>query len=233
MDSLNRAKQFITRKASKLALAIVPLAALAVVTPAKASVILDPGQGDVCNTVGLSGSSCTVIQAGTVGGNSGLNWLQLSGQGSGIFTSGSYMLNFSQSGGSANDAVFPGGNVPVSWDFVVSSSGSAAINWTVFFQVGLQTGPSTFDYEDYTLSGSASPGTTVIGSNFIPFSDSGDVVFYKIAVDLSSSSPFTADVPAGSSADLNPIPTAPEPASLWLAAAGGGALLLLGRKKRA
>jgi hypothetical protein len=224
MDSLERAKQFLAGKASKLAMAALPLAALAVTVPAKAGTILDTTQ---CYTYSQSGGSCATVQAGPTGGNSQANWIQLYGQGSAFGSSGSYSLEFSPSGGYASGS-FTASSIPVSWDFFVYSSGTQ-VNYELIFAF------QELNYYTYDMSGSttgSSGGTEVTGSNFINVPSGGNATGWNIDLSFYSSSPFSVVVPSGSTADINPASATPEPATLLMTAAGG-ALLLLRRKKRA
>jgi hypothetical protein len=228
MDSLERAKRFLAGKASRLAIAAVPLAALAVSVPAKAGAILDTTQ---CYATGLSGGYCTIIQAGPTGGNVQANWLQLYGQGAAYNASGSFALDFQPASGGFASGSFTASSIPVSWDFDVFSSGSQ-VNWNVYYE---------FDENDYSniysvsQSGSttgSNSGTEVTGSASLAVPSGGSVNGYDIDVSFNSLSPFSVTIPSGSTADFNPASSVPEPATLLMTAAGG-VMLLLGRKKRA
>ncbi len=236
MDLLNQAKQFIARKASKLAMVAVPLAVLAMAVPAKAAsigAVLDPNGTDTCTEFGSAGS-CTVVVAGATGGDSALNWLQMFGQATASNGSGSGSFNLSistQSGGvSSNGGILPMGLIPVSWNF--TTSGSSAINWDV--NEGLSVGGTFYSF---FASGSTTPGVMVTGNGVIMVSSGGAVTassggsVYNIELDFTSDSAFSVTIPEGSTADLNNV-TAPEPASVLMMMAGGGALLLLRRRKR-
>src|SRR5580704_17780256 len=130
MNSLERAKRFLAEKASRLAIAVVPLAAVAVsAVPAKAGVILQAGGPDCfvttgtgnCNTVDFGGSS-NILE--------GLALVSSGGASSSSFvnsTVGNEIVF------SASDGVSSGGSlttptvVPVSWDFDLISANDPSI----------------------------------------------------------------------------------------------------------
>src|SRR5262249_39091216 len=114
LTSLEKAKQFLAQKASRLALTAVPLAALALTPPAKANVIFDSGGGSgggcfVSTPVGGSGG-CGTFEQNPTGGNSQANWIALAGFG--IAPSGG-VIRIGVSGGSTNSGSISG-SIPVS-----------------------------------------------------------------------------------------------------------------------
>lgn len=227
MDLLHCAKSSVRDKVPRLTAGAVALA-LAFAGPAFGTIVsLDPNQTDACIFTGDAGS-CTVVQAqgGFPGANSNLNWLQLFGSGTSTYdeSQGDYILSFLVTGGSGPTEYLPSGPIPDSWDFIVNSDSASPIYWSVFFQVGFSSG----NYPSTTDTGVAAPGTEVTGFDLITFDGGGNVVYYNITIQLSSSSPFSVEVPDGSTLDLNPVP---EPGSLGLIAAGATALMVR-RKKR-
>lgn len=224
MNSLSRAKHFIAKKASKLALAVVPLAALAVATPAKANVIFDVGSNCGAFFTGGSGS-CFTGSPSASGGNSSAGWVQMFGTG---FTADGNSGGFFASGG-ANGALLAG-SVPVSWDFSVTS-GSGAFFYDVFFDLFFSGGSVGFD-----SSNVASAPTEITGSGSIILPSGGvGIIGYDIGLNTNaanSSFGYTLTVPGGSTLDLNPASGVPEPATLLFTAVGGGMLLMLRRRKK-
>jgi hypothetical protein len=231
VDLLSQAKRLVARKASKLAMVAVPLAVLAVATPAKASAILDPNGTDTCVLGGSGGrtGSCTLVVAGAMGGNTGLNWLQMYGNVS--IGAGSEASLLTLSGVTTNGGFLAAGQIPVSWNF--TNNGPSTVHWVVDDGV---TVAGTF--YDFSTSGDASSGQQVTGNGVINVLTGGDLgsgpdsSAYLMDLDFYTGGVgASVTVPSGMTADLNNQSTTPEPASLWLMA-GGGALLLLKRRKK-
>jgi hypothetical protein len=224
MDLLPCVRSSIQGKAAKLTVAMAVLA-FAFAAPAFGTITyLDPNQTDTCS-VGVGTGSCALVwaDAGAPGGDPNMNWLQLYGTGNSAFVEdgGHYVLSFSASGGSDNSA-FPAGSIPDSWNFTVNSASVSPITWTVSFTMGVSG-----NYQGTTDTGSVAPGTNVTGSDLITFGTGGTVGYYYIGISLSSASPFSVSVPAGSTIDLNPASVSvPEPGSMWLVAAGAACLPL-------
>jgi hypothetical protein len=242
VNSFERARRFIAGKATKLALAVIPIAAITVIAlpPAQASgIILDPGGDDACYLlVGLSGS-CSVSQAGEVGGDPNANWIQVSSPALTPFDGSLAVGVF----GTANGGpAYTGEMIPVSWDFTVDNpddiTDGGAVTW--YLDLGIYgnsgCGSGGVCETDALDSGTAAIGSEVTGTDFIAVTAGGEVDGYTIQLDVTDNAddPFTVTVPLGGTIDLNPqsAPVAPEPASFLLAGAGG-ALLLLRRKKKA
>jgi PEP-CTERM motif len=236
MNSLERAKRFVAEKASRLALTVVPLAALAVsAVPAKAAT-LNPS---TCTAFATSGSaSCSTIQVNPVGQNPQLNWIAFGGSGSAPF-GGS--INFGISGGTADGGSISAGTVPVSWDFFIDPVmvtlkpgplvTSVEVSWSVFFNLNLDN----TSFPSFSMSGSAPLGSEVTGSGLISVSG-GSVNGYTMSLSTSSSLSYSVSVPLLTSVDLNPGTPAgvPEPSTLLLMIPGlAGALILRRRKKTA
>ena len=217
MDLLSQAKEFLARKASKLAMAAVPLAVLAIAPSAKASsVILDPNGNNFCYP--NSSGSCVLSTNGT-GGNAFMNQLILTG--ATVAVDG--FANLSNSGsGTTNGGVIPAGSVPVSWVFQVGGN-SGLVGWSVQFELfGVAN-----DYA-FSRSGSTSGGT-VTGSGSIVIGSSDTINAYDIEVDTNGSGNYSLSAPLTLNSSSS---SAPEPGSLLLMGAGGGALLLLKKRKK-
>lgn len=233
MNSLERARQFLAQKASRLALAIVPLAALAISTPsAKARPITTSGSfasnpGDCFVTGTGAAGSCGTSIAGAVGGNTNLNWIAMFGSGNAVGSGDT--LDFSAD--APGSGTLPAGSVPVAWDFTVNqlTSQDPTVDWNVAFRIVMSTTGSPYSF---TQSGSASTGSVVSGTGSIIIPSGGSLVSFIMDLNTSASGggfPYGINIPGGATLDLNP---APEPASLLLIAPGLGALLFLRRKKR-
>lgn len=216
MDLLSQAKDFLARKASKLAMAAVPLAVLAVATPAKATTLtLDPTMNDKCTA--YTGGTCT-LSTNSTGGSPFLNQLVLTGSTASI---GDY-ANLSNSGSGTASGTLPAGSVPVSWVFDVTGN-TGELTWGVYFSLIYTSGSYVF-----SQNGSTSGGM-VTGSGAITIPMSTAITAYYISVYAQGSSNFTLSAPL----TINSASSAPEPGSLLLMGAGGAALLLLRRKKPA
>jgi hypothetical protein len=238
MNSLERAKRFLAEKTSRLALAVIPLAALAAsAVPAHASVVFNVGSGggngNCSASVSPVGSgSCSSFVQGAIGGNGAANWIAIGGTGSLIYPSGG-SIGFGISGGGASGSLGPG-TIPVSWDFTLNSSSAGTIDWSLYFYVSFYGGGSdSFFLNGFTrLNGTSS--VEVEGTGTIPIGRSGNVDGYGISFFSDSYGSFIAysvDIPMGTSLDLNAGTAAPEPATLLLVP-GAGAVLFLRRKKQ-
>jgi hypothetical protein len=166
LSSLERAKSFMQRRARLIALTAVPLATLVAIAPVKAGTIalplqLDPGSADTCLvTAGGAGSlnggsACTVGQSAPGIKMFGNGTAGLSGSGGGILG-----VNFTLSSGTTNSG-FISGQVPISWDFIISDSTSHNLNWTVTLGATVTgVGAETVFTDTFT---NVTPGT-IIGS---------------------------------------------------------------------
>ena len=229
MNSLQKAKDFLAKKASKLALAAVPLAALAVAPPAHAGGILETNFGcgvNVNTTLGGSGT-CSLQLGGSTGGNSNLNWMQLFG--SATNGSGGLFADFSTSGGAAMGTL-PTGLYPVSWNFMLTSTPPAlGVSWNVFFD--LVVGGTTYSFSQ---SGGATTNQTVTGSGFINVTNAGNLTGFNIQLNTSSNGAnYIVTIPGGGTLDLNPLSGVPEPSTgAFMLTSIGGLALMVRRKKR-
>lgn len=246
MNSLDRAKHFIAQKASRLALAAIPLAALAVsALPARATIIVGAtfNPSTSCVVTGSGSGTCEIYQNSAIGGDSSGNWVALAGSGSQFNRSGG-SLDFSASGSASG--ILPAGTLPVAWDFsinpldvCVSESKASAqtlcalaldsldVNWNVSYQLLLNSGSLSF-----SQSGSGAIGSLVKGSGAITIPTGEDVVGYSIDLDTNADFSYGINIPGNASIDLNPqLTSVPEPSTLLLVP-GAAALLFLRRKKR-
>lgn len=235
MTSLERAKHFLARKASRLALAVVPLAAVTISSSsAKAEAILT---SDAC-TVTTGSGSCGISLSGVSGGNMHLNSAFLSTSGSTVLSVGS-AIDFSGGSPSGGATGSYNGKVPVSWDFdLIEVNAVRVIDWTLTFTLNGSGGGAV---ATFSKSGSASTssggGTAVSGSGNMPTPGASTPIFgYTITLDtttMSGKGSYEINIPVGSTLDLNPDPgSVPEPSTLLLMVPGVGALLLLRRKKQ-
>ena len=135
MSSIERAKSFMQRKARLIALTAVPLASLIAITPAKATGVtplqLDPNGTDTCavsvvNTFGgvlASGSSCNV-------GQSCRNKDVWERHRSRLQRARTLELQCRNQRRHHKWRDSISGQVPISWDFVMSDTAGHNLNWT-------------------------------------------------------------------------------------------------------
>lgn len=232
MNSLERARHFLAQKASRLALAIVPLAALAIATPSAraGSIVATSGSfattPEACHISGTGSSgACTTTSESSVGGDANINWVSMSGTGT---TTGTLAFGDANSG----SGTLPAGTIPVSWLFDVNqiSAQDPMIDWSITFNISIGSGILLF-----SQSGSASTGSVVSGSGLINNPSSTSLSGWSMLLDTApSGGSFTygITIPGRATVDLNPQSSAPEPASLLLIGPGLGALLYLRRRKR-
>ena len=238
MDLLSRARSFAAKKGSRLAAAIVPLAALAVsAIPSHAAAVFGSG---TCNVTGptQSGStlftgSCSVGQQSATGGNSSANWLDLSGNGT-LATTGT--LTFTGTG-SAN-GTFLSGNIPASYDFGVNKAASWSVTVTLTGNAIAATGILSDIVNGlsatYTNTGATTGSQEVTGNGNINMGTGFDVTGYSISLSVTCATTCNITIPSGTSIDLNPViqSSVPEPATLLLVPGAGALLLLAARRKR-
>jgi hypothetical protein len=235
MSSLDRAKQFLQNKTRTLALTVVPFAALIALTPpAKASVLsFNPSTPTLTQTA-PSGSFVTSnlssVALGVLNGVSGV-----AGSGNGTLTngiSGSWNMIFDLAG-SANSGSFVS-PIPVDWLFNFTSS-SGAVSWALSFKLNGSTValiPSP-DAVSGTIFGG--PQQQIAGTALIPVI-AGPITSYDFQLQISTLGTtlgtYTLDIPAGSTLDINPVSSTPEPSAFLLAAPGLALLLVKSRRKQ-
>jgi hypothetical protein len=233
MNSLERAKRFLARKASRLALAVVPLAAVAISSsPAKANAVLT---SDDCSVTVGSGS-CGIELSGTPGGNNHLNSAFLSTSGSTVLSVGG-VVDFSGGSPSGGASGSYNGKVPVAWDFdiVTTTATNRVVAYTITFTLNGSGGAVVASFTTSGSATSSSGGTAVSGTANIPTPGASTPIFgYTITLDTDNGNgkAYGIEIPADSTLDLNPLTSTPEPSTLLLTIPGVGALLLLRRKKR-
>src|SRR5665213_4121278 len=238
MTSLDRAKRFMAAKATKLALTLLPLAALTVsLAPQARATTLTFFSGSCAVLTGTG--TCNNQEASAVGGNSDANWIQVFGS---VAPSQGGDVSIDENG-SASGTLVQGDVIPVSWDFFVGGSGgtaTATVGFAFSFQnntqtqfSGIQVSPGSAAPFSLPITGIAS-GSDVKGSGSILVSGGGSFNHYDISLDVNSAySQFSVSIPVGSTLDLNHAPSTPEPASLALAGSGLLAALFLKRRKKA
>ncbi len=256
MTSLDRAKSFLRGNGKKLALAVVPLAAIAAsAIPASAGTIqtnpfptFAPGTVSVLSQSGnfntmtatSTASSALPVFNGIRGVTDSGHFVQ-SSSGSGAV---GFIVDFSGGGG----GFIPSGglSIPIGWSFTASTSlalksasvGALGSGITWFMIVKLMTtgGTTTTTFPGMTPgSVPGSPGA-VSGTGLAPI-NSGSIQGYDITLEIDWNSTqfgqkLTLDIPASSSIDINPASTVPEPSSLLLFAPGLGFLLLRRFRKK-
>jgi len=257
MNSLDRARRFIGNKATKLAIAIVPLAALTTIAPPAAragSLVFSPSATcAVSDGSPNSGGSCVVSQANTVGGDPNGNWLQLYTPAPiNAFSPQTQqpdpIVELGVSGGGASGTVSSGEMIPISYDFFINRTeeffsaideinATESANWNVSFDIygsgGSCNSGSSLCVTEFYKSGSALIGSEVTGTGFVTIGAGGGTVSsFNINLEVNSESDFSVTIPSGETLDLNPV-AAPEPASVLLAGAGGAFLLFLRKRRRA
>jgi hypothetical protein len=252
LTSLHKAASFLAKKASRLALAIVPLAAVAVATvPAKADSFAFTTSSCVVVASGGSGT-CGVEIVNPVGGDPAGNWLALFGtgvvSGSSVFSdfsssSSSGFLDFSSSG-SATGSISAGANIPVSWLFDIDSSSQSCLcitNTSIYSQSDLVSWTVSFDIQTtdgthpvvpfFSMSGSGTPGSIVSGTGIIQVVTAGSPFQWDLSLNTSSPAAYGITIPGGATLDLN-ANVSPEPSTLFLMAGAVGVLYLKRRKHK-
>jgi hypothetical protein len=235
MSSLDRAKQFLQNKSRTLALTVVPFAALVALAPlAKASVLsFAPGTPTLTQTSAsgsLATSNLSSVALDVLNGVSGV-----AGSGNGTLTngtSGSWTLSFDMAG-SANGGIISA-PIPVDWLFNFTSNVGASLPWSLTLK--LNGSPVTLTPSPDAVSGTIPGfGSQISGTALIPVVE-GPINSYDFLLQINSGFPtvgtFTLDVPAGSTLDINPVSSTPEPSAFFLAAPGLALLLLKSRRKQ-
>lgn len=249
MNLLERAKVFVAAKAAKIALIVVPLAALtAIAVPAKAGAVAGVGFSPAACTVTTGSGTCAESQASATGGDSLANWVQLYSIGS-LTPNGSGTLVVGVNGNAGGSFGGTQPAFPISWDFFINNSGhsvpngfgvnavNGTVHWDLLFQVLTSSGGIYGPISDPSGNDSSSGSTEIKGNTTfsIPFLGN-PVTGYKIQLTTTDSvgDTYTVTIPGGATLDLNPLATTatPEPSSLPFAAFGLLGLLFRRRKKR-
>ena len=234
MSSLDRAKKFLQNKTRTLALTVVPFAALIALTPpAKASALsFDPSTPTLTQTAPsgvFNTSNLSSVALGVLNGVSGV-----AGSGNGTLTngvSGSWTMTFDLSGTANSGSFFA--PIPVDWLFNFTSS-TSSLAWALSLKlngttVALVPSPDA-------VSGVLTTGTQQIaGAALIPVF-AGQINSYDLQLQITTQGAtqgtFTLNIPAGSTLDINPVSSTPEPSAFFLAAPVLGLLLLKSRRKQ-
>jgi hypothetical protein len=235
MSSLDRAKQFLQNKSRTLALTVVPFAALvALAAPSKASVLtFAPGTPTLTQTApsgSLATSNLSAVALDVLNGVSGV-----AGSGNGTLTngiSGSWTLSFDMAG-SANGGIITA-PIPVDWLFNFTSNVGAVLPWSLTLK--LNGSPVTLTPSPDPVSGTIPGfGSQISGTALIPVVE-GPINSYDLLLQINSGFPtvgtFTLGIPAGSTLDINPVSSTPEPSAFFLAAPGLALLLLKSRRRQ-
>lgn len=234
----SRAKQGLAQGARDAALVIVLLTAAvhahattAFGNSAADNVILPTGNF-ACST-NTSGDCSNVTgdaQLPAVNGIAGVSFFTLTGQEVSLPVDGDITTPFVEmsDGGTLNQPLDQ--NVPVSWDFTLSTTGSAEItSWTLFFVLGTSRGTKTYGREEADTG--SGPGT-FSGNDTITLTNGPALTsspFYE-AVLLSVVTSGTGDVVITAPFDVGA--TTPEPATAGTLAAGLGLLAWMSRRRK-
>lgn len=246
MNSLERARKFIAGKSAKLALSVVPLAAIAfsAIPSAQAGAITPITFSSGSCNVGSGSGVCVAAQNANPGTDVNSPWVQVFS--SGAITPDSNKAISLSGGGSATGSTTTGEVIPISWDFFINSGSSSG---SVFYALNIGLGGSGGGFAGTQTT--AAIGSEVTGSTMITIASGGSVDDFSFSLEIFGNGfpsqqpagfssviaepPFSLTIPGGSTLDFNPgvaSPSTPEPASLLLVGAGG-VLLFLKKRKRA
>jgi hypothetical protein len=235
LNLLERAKGYVAAKASKIALTVVPLAALAIsAVPAHATVATGVSFSPSSCFVAQGSGSCTDDQANPVGGNPSANWLELFTTGA-VTPLGEGDQVILSASGSASGLFLTDQNIPVSWNFLIDGPSGGTVNWDILFQVFTNSGSFSVDPGGSADIPSGGPSTVITGSGSL-FVGASTVTGYGIQLTVSDPGfdSYSVTVPGGGTIDFNTNTqsTVPEPSSIALAVSGLLGLLVSRRKKR-
>lgn len=239
MSSLEKARQFAARKLTKLALAVVPLAAMVVSEGSAKATPLTFNPSSSGSFYG--GDFGTFFSSGSTFGSNSItasnpNATAVTIFGSqNIFQSGGGQISYSFGASGTASGVFDDavGPIPYSYDFTLDSQFPAdTLSWILTLN---------FDSTQVVnLSGLRNNGQLsqqFTGSGFIAPTNS-TISSYRFQLTVSLNTPSDSYVniyiPAGTSLDLNFAPTSavPEPGSAVLLVSAAGGILLLRRRKK-
>jgi len=241
VTSIERAKAYLESRARKLALAAVPLAiAAAGVMPAKAGNIqLNVGgsatytaKGAGCCAEGTTASSNLPAYNNLIGAT-------LSGSIT-SFISGSGIDTLTWDYSNTASGVPGVASVPIFWDFILLPATLAdTVSWEL--DVNFNGGAVTNTFSGSGLSGSSS--YEIISSNYATqptvINLPGTLTSYEVILTAafnhgaSESGSDSVNIPGGASIDLNSASVTPEPGTWTLLLTGSGAILWLGRRRKA
>jgi hypothetical protein len=239
VTSLERARAFLSSKAKKTALIILPLAAAAVQAHAGTITFnFASGAGSFSTSGGVvtpasSGLFATLFPTGiSLYGDAVFTVTSSGGVGGGGPCTDACAGFFTFNTGSGT---FPVDSLPVTYDFTLQASNGDPLNWNLNTCI-LTTGFTCNSASGVTPSGG---GVTPIIGNFNVSGLSGQVLqdwYVDLQVDFASNATFntgdtiTLGIPQGSSIDLGPLNQTPEPGTGWLLASAGVAFACFRRK---
>ena len=233
MNSLDRAKAFLKGRGAKLALAVIPLATIAVST-AQAVRQVGPVFGPPASGSGVSYScsGCSFnpnFAITTLPLFNGAQGIRVSGPASFTANSpGDYNL-YLQFSGVVGGGSFGSATMPVDYLFSVDPGNGTFTHWNLEF--GVSETPST--YLSFTTSGAGS------GSQPVDISGTGTITGLLAGQPYAWNINLTLDWTANATgATLNldlplDIGSVPEPASILLVGPGIGLLMLVRRRRKA
>jgi len=186
------------------------------------------------NDVGCNSTyygSCTTVEGGTVGGNTNLDWMEISGD---AYNTAGLLQDDTILATGGSGGAFVGGSIPVSWDFTLTTDFAGEVIWDLTAEINTTDGNGTLSQNgevDCPCTDTVVQGT---GSFTVP---SGDITGWQYELNAGGIAAFdelTINVPGGG-LELNPpasTSTVPEPThvSLWLS--GMGIVLYSFRRRR-
>lgn len=199
-----------------------------------------------CGDIYYEGS-CNITQAATQGGNTALDWVQISGEADdynvdteGLTEQAGMIISGNGSGTLATATV-----IPISWDFNVTGGAGCPIpseptncddiTWSL--SVSITTSGGNGYYSTYGSLGTTADNTPVQGSAMltIPAGTFTGEPEWQVEIGVGgvfANTPIQIEIPSGSTFDLNPVlpASAPEPGTVVLT--GGAVLALIFYRKR-
>ena len=200
-----------------------------------------------CGDIYYEGT-CNITQAATQGGNTALDWVQISGEADdyNVDTEGLTEQAGMIISGNAIGTLATATTIPISWDFTVTGGAGCPIptepsncddvTWTI--SVSITTSGGNGYYSTYGSLGTTADDTLVQGSALltIPAGTFTDEPEWDVEIGVGgvfSNTPIEINIPSDSTFDLNPVlpASAPEPGTIGLT--GGAVLALIFYRKRA